>query len=64
MSADTVRSAPLAIGDHVTLWGVPGIVDHIARSPATERSIVTVALSPRIRLRVAAAQVLPAGVAP
>jgi len=55
-----VHIEPFAIGDRVLLYGVAGVVEHVARSLATEQPIITVAFDPRIKLRVSASEVRPA----
>ena len=53
-----IHVEPFAAGDRVLLWGQPGVIEQVARSLATEQSIVTVALSPRMKLRVDAREVV------
>jgi predicted MPP superfamily phosphohydrolase len=54
------HATPFAVGDRVLLWGVPGVIECIARSLATDQPIITVAHGPRIKLRVNATEVVPA----
>ena len=50
------QSVPFAVGDSVLLYGLPGVIEGVARSLATEQAIITVAFDPRIKLRVSASE--------
>lgn len=51
---------PFEVGDRVTLWGVPGVIEAIAYSHATEKRVITVVLDTRISMRVAPSDIVPA----
>lgn len=51
MTAAVTAAVPYAIGDRVMLWGKPGRVAALARSLATERTIVTVTFDEGLSLR-------------
>lgn len=48
---------PFAVGDQVTVWGLPAEITETAYSRAVEESVLTVEFSNRIRLRVGASTV-------
>lgn len=59
-SGGRVRVGPVQIGDRVHLYGDIGTVVAVDVSLATGLRIVTVAIDPRIRLRVAERDLQPA----